>query len=259
MADGAIMQLDLARGRSGFTVLADGEIVAENLMLAEVGPWLSTDLLRRAPAAGEVALTGTLVTREDSVGADPGAVLLCRGAADGDDATAVMLGCGPGQRFHGGTRIDLSQTGRAVGVGLPVRVRADALDAVGRAMATRPANDACPTPASWWFGRRGHLVPSHAPERSTWYPVPAVVIARRADDDRSGDTLERLSVRSALGYLLPAISGTHGDRADRATILRLAEWLGGRELYAVDDTDPGKASRIVTRHLQSEPDRVVAS
>jgi len=221
--DTAAARLEIVRSRRGFSVMSDGTAITENLTLADLGPWLIEDLLKRAPEAGEIGLPASLVCFTG--GGDAGAsnnVLVCREGHDADDRLALALREEGRVAVSGGVRIDLAETGCARGLGLPLR-RAHA-----------PAGDDRSTPGGplWSFGQVGTLEASMA--GGDLQSIDAVLIARRASGEPGDRSPERIGVHAALAYLIPQVSQPGAERPDRATVSRIAAWLNERPIYAVD-------------------------
>lgn len=227
--DTAGLQIEIVRSRRGFSVMTDGTAVAENLSLAALGPWLIDDFLKRAPESGEIALPAALV-RLTEAGADrvSGKVLVCRESRDADDRLALACRERAGGEVSGGVRIDLAETGCVHGLGLPLR----------RAHEPAAADDSTLGMPLWSYGRTGTLEASMP--GSELQSIEAVFIARTATGGHGNGQPERIGVHAALAYLLPQVSQPGVERPDRQTVLRIAEWLNERPIYAVDPGGPGE-------------------
>ncbi|ABI55594.1 PqqD family peptide modification chaperone [Alkalilimnicola ehrlichii MLHE-1] len=228
------LEVDIARSRRGYTVLIAGEVDAEHLRLAELGPWLVRTLLRRTPDVGEIAITGALVPAGPS---HPGAALLvCRGDTTGDDALALALARENGQTASGGAAIALEGSGRARSLGLPLRQPRSSTPAPTPRPGEKPDGPDA-TAHLWWFGQRGHLVPATGTPARDAVEVAAILIA--APDDASGDQgiARQLGLREALGHLLPETARHDGTGLDGRTLSQFADWVAGRPVYAVGHRD----------------------
>ena len=224
-------RIEIVRSRRGFSVIADGTAVAENLALAELGPWLLDDFLKRAPEAGEIALPASLVCFNWAGGdGDSRNVLMCREGRDVDDRLALACRRGGGTAVSGGVRIDLAENGCARGLGLPLRRTYEP---------SSPDYSTSGMPL-WSFGRLGTLEASvNGGGRCS---IEAVFIARRATGEEGDRQVELIGVHAALAYLLSQVLQPGEERPDRQTVSRLAAWLDKRPIYAVD---PDASSELI--------------
>lgn len=233
--DSGGLQIEIVRSRHGFSVMTDGTAIAENLSLAALGPWLIEDFLKRAPESGEIALPGVLVrftgAGDDRVSRN---VLVCRETRDADDRLALACREEGGGEVSGGVRIDLAETGCLHGLGLPLR----------RAHESTLADDAMSGIPLWSFGRLGSLEASV--RGSELQSIEAVFIARTENGSHGEEQPERIGVHAALAYLLPQVYQPGAERPDRQTVLRIAEWLNERPIYAVD---PGVSAERIAQPI----------
>lgn len=219
-------QLDIVRSRKGFNVLSEGRIISNGLTLARLAPWLSDELLRRAPSAGEVAVPGALVDLPSTAESHSSrcTVLICREDAASDDRLA--LGCRQqnGCTVTGGARITVGGSGHASGLGLPLRdAGTDAINAIRAGKG----------PTLWTFGQNGTLYPSAPPPSDEGRAIDAVVIAGAANGTDDDPEIARIDVHKALASLVPQAVTVGGGILDRQACSQLASWLGERPLYRV--------------------------
>ena len=226
------LQVEIGRSHRGYTVLVGGEVEAEHLRLAELGPWFVRALLRRAPSSGTVAVSSTLVTVDPA--APDAAVLVCRAGATDDDGLAATLTGDTGPAWGSGATIALAGDGHARPLGLPLR------------RARHPST--LSEDPLWWFGQRGHLVPATGtPGPDNHLRVAAILVAMPGEHDGTpGHRPLRLSLREALGHLLPETASHGGTGLDRQTLSRFADWVAQRPVYAVHHREtPGITTRRV--------------
>ena len=222
--------IDIVRGHSGYSVLHAGALIAEGLTMAQLGPWLSDELLRRAPDAGEVVLPGAVVEKPSMSGGARRAVLICRDLPDSDDRLALSVHHSDGLLISGGARIDISETGRASAIGLPLR------------RALTPADIVQHQPL-WHYGESGTLHEGAPPGEVSDLCIDAVIIAA-AGEAAAGDEPTRLDLHQALGYLLPQALALGGHTIDRQACQLLASWLSERPVFRIDP-DHDAATRTV--------------
>lgn len=216
VADG--LRMDIASSRGGFTILLEGNVVAEGLRLAELAPWLSDAVLRQAAGPGQIAFAGAVIepfrARSDE---EAGAILVARSGADGDDTLPVALGRSAGWGVRGGAVIT-PEDGRAEALGLPLRVESSSVSDPG---------------VTWcWSGHRGGLIPSN-PGGPASPSVISTVLFPSADTDDGHDLLRPAAVDEALAVLLPHMFGDQGRAPDAEAVTRFHEWLNGVARYAV--------------------------
>ena len=211
--------IEIVLGRRGFSVLQAGMITADGLSMGQLGPWLSDELLRHAPDAGEVAFPGALLETPPASDGRRHAVLVCRGHAAGDDRLALSGRHGNGSLISGGARIDIAGTGCASGLGLPLR------------HALTPSDIVQQEPL-WHYGVVGTLNAGAPADEAFDLCIDAVIIADAGE--ASGDEPARLDLHQALGYLLPQARAVGGHTLDRQACPQLASWLCERPVFRID-------------------------
>lgn len=247
-------RIEIVRCRGGFSVVRDGELVAEHLPLAGIGHWLVAALQHCAPAEDEIALRACLVPLDDDPD-EPDALLLATEQDGVDDTVAVALGLRSGRGFAGGVRLAADRPDRATAIGLPVRVGYADRDRVAAlaGIAAPPGGDAIHAVPN---GERLRLVPATHGLPTHAYRVRAIVLLRR---DGSAERLKPMTPDRVLTALLPNAVAAGHSRLTGETVAYLYDRLSAIECYALDVSDPGAAlERIANEVLAGRCDMVVS-
>ena len=244
--------LSVLRSGRGYAIADHRGVKADGLRLAQVAPVLRQMLLNRGLTdADELALDGVLVpvTAADAAGNAGTAILVTSRDPALAGAAAIMVARAVGsQRFSGGLYLP-PDGGPVRAAGLPLvvdhGVGADLLnDHHSRHLHQTRA------------GAPTHLMIPPTDRTRPGYKVGTVLVAQTETSGGTDAVLQTADRLDVLSAILPVLTGARGVAPDGAQITGLNQRLEGMELFALDVTEPSRASHALTGWLDTDRETV---
>lgn len=238
----ADLTIAIQRAPVGYAVAIGSRLVGAGLRLTQVAPLVRRSLFERAPASDrEIAVDGALLP----IGGGE-AVIVVGSAGGGWDGVAACAASRLSSPTAGGALLDLNGEARVAPLGLPLRLDEADIDDIEATFGLRLTKQI----HQWSPDGEGRMLPfAGAPAQtpgSEQYRVRAMIIPERRHE--SGAALRVISLHDMMRTLISACVGPQ-LRITCAAARRLADWLAGRSLFALDFSKIADGATALDRHF----------